>query len=203
VRARRALAIAALVLLAGGCAPHSDELAAIRMPMCGTDGARTTFLMAQAVPAAALVPCIDADALPADLYMDRMRIDSAGARFAFTGNWPDDEPGLHVDVHFAATCTGADDVPVRSDEPGTRRADRIEHTADGYTGEWRYTFDGGCTTYWFDAHGTEAEAFVHQVAATWTFMARDDVARQHDIVQRGCGEPAGWLAVGLTGRCER
>lgn len=183
-------ALFVLVLLATGC--NSDELISLRMPKCGEVGARTTFLMSQSVPDAALVPCIDAAALPADLYMESMRIDSAATRLTFLGDWPnDDDLPLRFDVGFTPACDTADAVQVPTDEPGTRRLERVEQVADGYAGERFYLFEGGCVTYRFDARRDDWLGFVHEASQTWTFMPRTEVERLRGVALGSCDEGGG------------
>lgn len=182
---RRIATLVVLVLLVCGC--NADEMISLRMPTCGEDGARTTFLIAQSVPDARLVPCINAAALPADLYLDSMQIDNASTRLAFVGDWPnDDDLPLRLDVRFARACDTAGAVQVPTDEPGTRKLERVERVADGYAGERLYLFEGGCVTYTFDARRDGWLDFVHNASQTWTFMSRAEVERLRGVALHGC-----------------
>lgn len=187
---RRIAALLVLSLLVAGCG--AEELISLRMPKCGEVGARTTFLMVQSVPDAGLVPCIDAEALPADLFMEDMRIDSTGARFTFFGDWPapdsDTATPLRLEVRFTSSCDVGDAVSVPSDEPGARRLERVERVAAGYVGERFYVFDGGCVTYRFDAQGDAWLSFVHEASQTWTFMPRTEVERLRDVALGACDD---------------
>jgi hypothetical protein len=195
VTARRIPVVVALVLLLAGC--NADELISLRMPMCGEVGQKTTFLMAQSVPDADLVPCIDADALPGDLYMASMRIDSTSAAWTFFGDWPntDEAPPLRLDVRFASECDVLDAVEVPTDEPETRRLERVQQVASGYAGERLYVFAGGCVTYRFDARRDDWLPFVHEASQTWTFMPRAEVVRLHDVVFDACDDTYARLAI--------
>ncbi len=86
-------------------------------PSCGTG--HSMILAAQAVPSAALVPCVA----------------------AFPSGW-------HVGG-LSASCdvTGARQVP--SDQPGTRRFDRQLSQRPQFAALRFYTFPGGCVTYQF------------------------------------------------------
>ena len=190
MRGRRIVVVVILAVLAAGCGV-ADHVS-LRMPKCGEDGARTTFLMAQSVPDAALVPCIDDASLPGDLFMEDMRIDSTGARFAFVGDWPvsdsDTAAPLRLEVRFTSSCAVGDAVAVPSDERDARRLERVERVAAGYAGERFYLFDGGCVTYRFDAQGDAWLSFVHEASQTWTFMPRTEVERLRDVALGACGE---------------
>lgn len=177
---RRSVVLVILALLVAGCG--AEELVSLRMPKCGEVGAKTTFLMAQSIPEATLIPCIDAAALPGDLFMDSMRIDSASTRLTFFGDWPSgDELPVRLDVRFTQSCDTAGAVAVPTDEPGTRRLERVERVANGYVGERFYVFDGGCVTYRFDAQGDDWLSFVHEASQAWTFMPRTEVQRLRDV----------------------
>lgn len=190
MRAGRIVVVVILAVLAAGCG--AAELVSLRMPKCGEVGARTTFLMAQSVPDAALVPCIDEASLPGDLFMEDMRIDSTGARFAFVGDWPvsdsDAAAPLRLEVRFTSSCDVGDAVAVPSDERDARRLERVERVAAGYAGERFYLFDGGCVTYRFDAQGDAWLSFVHEASQTWTFMPRTEVERLRDVALGACGQ---------------
>lgn len=191
---RRLVVLLALVLILTGC--NADELISLRLPTCGEVGARTTFLMAQSVPDAALVPCIDAETLPADLYTSSMRIDSTATRLTFVGDWPNDtEQPLRLDVRFTPACDTVGAVAVPTDEPGTRRLERVDRVADGYTGERFYLFDGGCVTFRFNARGDGWLGFVHDAGQTWTFMPRAEVERLRDVAFDACADTYARLAI--------
>ncbi len=111
-------------------------------PACGTG--HSMILSAQAVPSAALLPCIAA--LPSGWTIGGADIVSGK-----TSLWLDsDRAGPRaVTVTLAATCdtTGAQQIP--SDQPGTRRFERPLSLVPQFSGERFYTFPGGCVTYQF------------------------------------------------------
>jgi hypothetical protein len=102
------------------------------------------ILSAQAVPSAALLPCIAA--LPSGWTIGGADIVSGK-----TSLWLDsDRAGPRaVTVTLTATCdtTGAQQIP--SDQPGTRRFERPLSLVPQFSGERFYTFPGGCVTYQF------------------------------------------------------
>jgi tRNA A-37 threonylcarbamoyl transferase component Bud32/membrane-associated phospholipid phosphatase len=111
-------------------------------PACGTG--HSMILSAQAVPSAALLPCIAA--LPSGWTIGGADIVSGK-----TSLWLDsDRAGPRaVTVTLTATCdtTGAQQIP--SDQPGTRRFERPLSLVPQFSGERFYTFPGGCVTYEF------------------------------------------------------
>jgi hypothetical protein len=116
-------------------------------PQCGTG--HTIILAAQAVPSAALVPCVAA--LPSGWSVGGANIASGHARF-----WLDsDQAGPQaVTITLSATCntSGAQQIP--SDQPGTRRFERPLSLRPQFAELRFYTFPGGCATYQFTfSHG--------------------------------------------------
>ena len=111
-------------------------------PQCGTG--HSMILAAQAVPSAALVPCVAA--LPSGWPVGGADIASGHARF-----WLDsDQAGPQaVTITLSATCdtSGARQIP--SDQPRTRRFERPLSLRPQFTDLRFYTFPGGCATYWF------------------------------------------------------
>jgi hypothetical protein len=102
------------------------------------------ILSAQAVPSAALVPCIAA--LPSGWSIGGADIASGHARF-----WLDSDragPGA-ITVTLTASCdtSGAQQIP--SDQPGTRRFEHPLSLAPQFSGLRFYTFPGGCALYQF------------------------------------------------------
>jgi hypothetical protein len=111
-------------------------------PRCGTGP--SMILSAQAVPSAAMLPCVAA--LPSGWSIGGAEISSGRSRL-----WLDsDGAGPHaVTVTLTATCdtSGAQQIP--SDQPGTRRFERPLSLVPQFSGLRYYTFPGGCATYDF------------------------------------------------------
>jgi hypothetical protein len=111
-------------------------------PTCGTG--HSMILSAQAVPSAALLPCIAA--LPSG-----WTIGGADIASGKTSLWLDsDRAGPRaVTVTLTAACdtTGAHQIP--SDQPGTQRFERPLSLVPQFSGLRFYTFPGGCVTYRF------------------------------------------------------
>jgi membrane-associated phospholipid phosphatase/tRNA A-37 threonylcarbamoyl transferase component Bud32 len=113
-------------------------------PTCGTG--HSIILAAQAVPSAALVPCVAAlpvgwqAGFPAD-------VTSGHATF-----WLDSDlaGGRAVTVTLSAACDVSGGRQVQSDQPGTRRFDRVLSLHPQFAELRFYTFPGGCVTYQFN-----------------------------------------------------
>src|SRR5205807_10583778 len=111
-------------------------------PAAGTG--HSTILSAQAVPSAALLPCITT--LPSGWSIDGADIASGEASF-----WLDsDRAGPRaVTVTLTAACDTAGARQIPSDQPGTRRFKRPLSLVPQFSSLHFYTFPGGCVTYEF------------------------------------------------------
>ena len=100
------------------------------------------ILSAQAVPSAALLPCIAA--LPSGWSIGGTDISSGKVRL-----WLDsDRAGPQaITVTLTATCdtSGAHQIP--SDQPGMRRFEHALSLIPRFSDLRFYTFPGGCATY--------------------------------------------------------
>jgi hypothetical protein len=163
---RPALLLLVLTLFASGCGRVRSEAA----PTCVPKGADTLVLIAQAVPRASKIPCIAS--YPAGWHFASMSVRDGEARFTLDS----DRAGISaVKVHLNPSCDleGATEIP--SDEPGTRRFERIISVVDGFKAIRSYSFDGGCITYRFD-FDRQGRALVNEVSVAIGFMDREAVA---------------------------
>jgi tRNA A-37 threonylcarbamoyl transferase component Bud32 len=113
-------------------------------PECGTGHAM--ILAAQAVPSAALLPCIAA--LPSGWTAPGTDAEIASGQASFWLN--SGQAGVQaVTITLTATCdtSGAQQIP--SDQAGTRRFERPLSLAPQFSDIRYYTFPGGCATYQF------------------------------------------------------
>jgi hypothetical protein len=111
-------------------------------PSCGTG--HSMILSAQAVPSAAMLPCVAA--LPSGWTIGGADIASGRVRL-----WLDsDRAGPRaITITLAAACdtSGAQQIP--SDQPGTRRFERPLSLQPQFSDLRFYTFPGGCVSYLF------------------------------------------------------
>jgi hypothetical protein len=114
----------------------------VNPPNCGTSP--SMILAAQAVPSAAMVPCIAA--LPSGWHVGGAEIASGHARFWLNS----DQAGQRaVTVTLTAACNTSNAQQIPSDQPGTRRLERSLSVRPQFTNLRFYTFPGGCATYRF------------------------------------------------------
>jgi tRNA A-37 threonylcarbamoyl transferase component Bud32/membrane-associated phospholipid phosphatase len=136
------LAITAVAAVAGIHAFFPAGNLGASAPRCGTG--HSMILSAQAVPSAALLPCIAA--LPPGWSIGGADISSGKVRL-----WLDsDRAGTGaITVTLAAACDTSGARQILSDQPGTRRFEHPQSLAPQFSGLRFYTFPGGCITYRF------------------------------------------------------
>lgn len=163
-------ALAAPVVAVGLTAGCSPGVTGNIEPTCRN--IETLALQAQAVPTADRLPCITL--LPVGWDIFEMDIESGRAEFTLSN----DRAGLRaVRVTLTGGCdiSGATEIP--SDEPGTRRYERIESVRPGFAATRLYTFPGGCTTYRFRLKEA-GRALVNEASLAVTFVPREQVAAE-------------------------
>ena len=142
----------------------------VHAPACGTG--HSMILSAQAVPSAALLPCIAA--LPSGWQADGADITSGKTRL-----WLDsDRAGPRaVTVTLTAACdtSGARQIP--SDQPGTSRFERPLSLAPGFSGLRFYTFPGGCVTYEFRFRPGASPVLAVAADSALAFQSRSSLVR--------------------------
>jgi hypothetical protein len=138
-------------------------------PSCGTGP--SMILSAQAVPSAAMLPCVAA--LPSGWSIGRADISSGRARM-----WLDsDRAGPHaVTVTLTAACDTSGAEQIRSDQPGTRRFEQPLSLAPQYSGLRYYTFPGGCVTYDFRFKPGASPVLAVAVDSALAFQLRSTLA---------------------------
>jgi hypothetical protein len=136
------LGVTAVTVLIGGKAFFPAENIGAYAPECGTG--HSMILTAQAVPSAALLPCVAA--LPSGWRASGGDIASGRASF-----WLDsDQAGPHAaTITLAAACDTAGAREIPSDQPGMRRFERPLSLEPQFSDQRFYTFPGGCVTYQF------------------------------------------------------
>jgi hypothetical protein len=175
--AGRARATPVVLLLAaalvGGCsAPPEVAVDA----SCGEGGKvdnPVLVLMAQAVPSATLLPCVEL--LPGSWRHGDVDVRSGSATFAFASASVDSPDEVPLRVRLSADCEVAGGTEVPTDEPGTRRWERLQSVSPAYVGERFYLYDGGCTTLHFALQGAAQVQAVGEASLAVGFVSRDAV----------------------------
>ena len=134
------------------CAPHEPLL-----------------LMAQSVPTAELVPCVEI--LPAGWTLGEVVVGNGRSRFTLTS----DRGGVLV-AELTASCDLAGAVELTSEQPGARRYLSIERNAAGVAMTRAYTFPGGCVTERLVAPEASRSLLTSEASSALDFTTRDDLA---------------------------
>jgi hypothetical protein len=143
------LAVLSVALLPGCVRVNllSSELVACEE---GDDGmpSNGVVLMAQAVPTATWVPCLDT--MPLGWHLSDMDVDRDTARF-----WLDsDRDGVRaIEVRLTESCTTDSATEIPSDREGMRRLEQVTQVSPRFVGRRYYVFDGGCITVLFTLRG--------------------------------------------------
>jgi hypothetical protein len=175
--------VVSLVVAVGGTVYllTPDQDFEIFPPTCRAQTA--TVLMAQAVPTATAVPCIEA--LPAGLSFASAIARNGEARFWLNSDRAGDRA---VTVTLAGSCDTSSARPVSTDEAGTDRLD-----LDAASRSLRfYRFPGGCVTYDYSVPARTDPELITAVDGALGFLPRDDlVAYVHEQAgQSLCGADA-------------
>jgi hypothetical protein len=176
---RRAIAVAAAlgVLALSGCAAEAvDRVAALRCHQPDDQASHTLVLMAQAVPTASALPCLEA--VPADWAIHDFSARRGEARFELTylEMGSQNPRGVHVRMTRRCDLDGAREGP--SDRPGMRRYDLQKRDGSAYSDKRFYQYPGACVEYHFDLRGTGANDQATDVSKALGFVPRDTIRRQ-------------------------
>jgi hypothetical protein len=152
-RLRRAALVAALApLLLTGCVTVNFGSEAVACAE-GDDAepANGVILMAQSVPTASFVPCLEG--MPVGWHFSDLKAQSGSARF-----WLDsDRYGTHaIEVRLTESCdtSGATEIP--SEQPDMRRLEQVAQVSPQFIGRRYYLFDGGCISVVFTLAGSDS-----------------------------------------------
>jgi tRNA A-37 threonylcarbamoyl transferase component Bud32/membrane-associated phospholipid phosphatase len=144
-------------------------------------------LMAQSVPTASLVPCIEI--LPAGWTLGDVVVGNDRSRFTV-----DSDRGGVLVVELAASCDLAGAAELTSEQPRARRYLRVEPNAAGVTMTRSYTFAGGCITQRLVAPAASRQQLAGEASFALGFTTRDALAA---AVRRDSG---GRLELDVTAR---
>lgn len=172
---RRAVYAVATVMIApvvagSGCGTSLAPRAAPNCEDGGRLGSPATVLMAQSVPTSTMIPCTVL--LPVGWKVSTVYAHSGGSYF----NLSSDRAGAHVlVVRLLPSCHIQGTAEVPTDEPGTRRYERVLSIAPAFRMVRYYTYAGGCTTYTFNMRdGVRVPPSEASLAVG--FVRREDVA---------------------------
>jgi tRNA A-37 threonylcarbamoyl transferase component Bud32 len=145
----------------------------------GCDQLEPLWLEAQSVPSATLLPCVHS--LPPGWGFGGANARNGWSKY--TLNDVVTPQGLVVQLAAACDIAGAIEKP--SDQPGTRRYERIEPGRSGPATIWYLVFEGGCATAQFRSASDVDTALASQASSAIGFVTRP--ALQHALDQRSNG----------------
>ncbi len=152
------LAVTAVALGATACTAHENA-----EPGCRSDS--PTILMAESVPAASLIPCVEA--LPVGWTYHTFEANDTGSTFSL--EQPDRGGLLEVQLLSACEATGAS-KPI----PGFPSAQQYRSVESaGARIVWTSTFPGGCSRAELTFPGRPPNAEVTRIYQAISFIQRD------------------------------
>jgi membrane-associated phospholipid phosphatase/tRNA A-37 threonylcarbamoyl transferase component Bud32 len=168
-------AILAVLVLAGVNWKYvfSNEVA-VATPLNRTDvdcgHLEPLWLMAQSVPSASLVPCLQV--LPVGWSVAEVAVNNG--RSVITLNH-DRGGNAAVVITLTASCDLTGATEVTSEQPGARRYLRMDRAATGSSATRAYTFPGGCVTQRFNAAAPSAPRMSDTAATDLGFTTRPEL----------------------------
>ncbi len=155
-------------------------------PQCGTD--HSMILAAQAVPSAAMVPCVAG--LPSGWQVGGADIASGHARFWLNSDQAGDQA---VTITLSPACDTSGARQILSDQPGTQRFERPLSLRPQFTALRFYTFSGGCATYRFNFAPGKSPLLAIPVDGAVGFVSRarlvGHIRNTEDLALCGRGAP--------------
>jgi tRNA A-37 threonylcarbamoyl transferase component Bud32 len=144
----------------------APEVPIMRAPDCNRPSDQL-ILIAQSVPSASQVPCLDS--LPVGWSFDSLYVTDGSSRFLLSYDREMTRP-VTVTLQRRCNTSGATEVP--SDEPGTSRFERIRVVGNVFSGDRIYIFPGGCARYTFDFIGPHGASLANEVSLGLSFLSR-------------------------------
>jgi tRNA A-37 threonylcarbamoyl transferase component Bud32 len=128
------------------------------------------WLMAQSVPSASLVPCVESR-LPG-WTVTNVAVNNGRSIITLDH---DRAGAAAVVMRITAACDPAGGVKAPSQEPGVRRFERVEHLAGEYSATWYDRFPGGCVTYRLHSTTDPTGQFANEAPQVLGFTTREQL----------------------------
>src|SRR5215218_6627907 len=166
--------LALLVLAALNPRQLFDNKAAVATPLgvkdVGCADLEPLWLMAQSVPSASLIPCLQL--VPADWTVAKVAVNNG--RSVITLDHDRAGSGAMV-VRLTASCDLAGATEVSSEQSGARRYLRVDRNSTEFTATRAYTFPGGCVTQRYRAAGPSAFRLSDTASTEFGFITREEL----------------------------
>jgi hypothetical protein len=159
------IVLAAALVASVGCARVERAL-----PRCDAD--ERLALVAQSVPSAAYVPCVDD--LPPGWRADEVDVRDGQARISLRS----DRAARPVVIELAADCDASGAVPLAPKEAGVRTQQRLASVSPSYRGTIFDEFPGGCVTSRFDFERGPHLALMEELRQALRLFPRRELRQQ-------------------------
>jgi tRNA A-37 threonylcarbamoyl transferase component Bud32 len=128
------------------------------------------WLMAQSVPSASLIPCLQL--VPVDWTVAEVAVNNGRSVITL-----DHDRGgrAAMVVRLSASCDLAGATEVTSEQPGARRYLRVDPNSTEFSATRAYTFPGGCVTHRFSAAGPSASRLSDTASTEFGFISREEL----------------------------
>jgi membrane-associated phospholipid phosphatase/tRNA A-37 threonylcarbamoyl transferase component Bud32 len=128
------------------------------------------WLMAQSVPSASLIPCLQL--VPVDWTVAKVAVNNG--RSVITLDHDRGGKAAMV-VRLSASCDLAGATEVTSEQPGARRYLRVDPNSTEFSATRAYTFPGGCVTHRYRAAGPSALRLSDTASTEFGFITREEL----------------------------
>jgi tRNA A-37 threonylcarbamoyl transferase component Bud32/membrane-associated phospholipid phosphatase len=166
--------LAVLVLAALNPRQLFDNEDAVATPLgvknVGCGDLEPLWLMAQSVPSASLIPCLQL--VPVDWTVAKVAVNNG--RSVITLDHDRGAKAAMV-VRLSASCDLAGATEVSSEQPGARRYLRVVPNSTEFSATRAYTFPGGCVTHRFRAAGPSALRLSDTASTEFGFISREEL----------------------------
>jgi membrane-associated phospholipid phosphatase/tRNA A-37 threonylcarbamoyl transferase component Bud32 len=130
------------------------------------------WLMAQSVPSASLVPCVQL--LPVGWSVAEVAVNDGRSVLTLDH----DRAGkAAVVVKLTTSCDLAGAVEVSSEQPGARRYLRIDRDVPGFSATRAYAFPGGCVTAQITAPAASGQQLTTETSSAIGFTTREQLGQ--------------------------
>jgi tRNA A-37 threonylcarbamoyl transferase component Bud32/membrane-associated phospholipid phosphatase len=179
-----ALILALVVLAALNSSYIFNNKDAVQTPLVVKDvncsNLEPLWLMAQSVPSASLVPCLQL--LPVGWSVAEVAVNNGRSVITLDH----DRAGrAAMVVRFTASCDLTGATEVASEQPGARRYLRIDSNTARFSATRAYTFPGGCVTQRFRAAAPSALRMSDTAATDFGFISREELRQALSQRSRG------------------
>jgi hypothetical protein len=137
----------------------------------GCSDQEALWLMAQAVPTAAMVPCVEL--APDGWSLNDVKVGRGFASIVFNTDRPMQEAAVTIDLDTSCDLAGATEIS--SEQPGSRRFIRIDRDARPERVTRTYVFQGGCVSERFLSPDSP-ERLAADASSSIGFVTREQLA---------------------------